>query len=214
MKNQLFRGRSPHKRATLSGRVSLYRIALCCRAAPGLGCGSRAKLVLLELESNPAVAEAWLNRSGTLLAVAGKITYPRSAFLQPLLDRHGLAGKAVRGEERARALEGFLSGAGWYRGTEVDRLSEKEAEIIAARLVRRLRARLPLCDEKVEALRSAFARVCAHELVQHPAKPEKARRERIACEILEAGRRHLDAKEMAVLQEVAAVGYRPLRGDE
>ncbi|MBI4207760.1 MAG: hypothetical protein HY527_22290 [Betaproteobacteria bacterium] len=203
-----------HERDTLPGRVSLYRIALCCRTAPGLGCGSRAKPILLELERNPAVAEAWLNRCGTLLAVVGKITYPRFAFLQSLLDSHGLAGKAVRGEERARALEGFLSGAGWYRGTEVDRLSEKEAEIIAARLVRRLRARLPLSDEKVEALRSAFAQVCTHELIHHPAKPEKARRDRIACEILEAGRRHLDVKEIASLQDVVAAGYRPLRGEE
>ncbi|MBI2311421.1 MAG: hypothetical protein HYU77_02840 [Betaproteobacteria bacterium] len=96
MKKQLFRRRSPHERATLPGRVSLYRIALRCRAAPGLGCGSRAKPVPLELERNPAVAEAWLNRSGTLLAVVGEITYPRSAFLQSLLDRHGLNGKALR----------------------------------------------------------------------------------------------------------------------
>jgi len=214
VKKQHLRGASAHERATLSGRVSLYRIALSCRAAPGLGCGSRAKPVLLELERNPAVAEARLNRSGTLLAVVGKITYPRSAFLQSLLDKHGLNGKAVRGEERASALGGFLSGAGWYRGKEVDRLSEKEAEIIAARLVRRLRPRLPLSDEKVEALRSEFAQVCTRELVQHPAKPEKARRERIACEILEAGRRHLDAKEIAVLQQVVAVGYRPLRGEK
>lgn len=97
------------------------------------------------------MAEAWLNHTGTLLAVVGKITYPGSALLQSLLARHGLNGTALRGEERARALKGFLSGAGWYRGTEVDRLSEKEAEIIAARLVRRLRARLPLSDEKAES---------------------------------------------------------------
>jgi len=194
--------------------VSLYRIALCCRAAPGLGCGSRAKPVLLELERNPAVAEAWLNRSGTLLAVVGKITYPRSAFLQSLLDRHWLNGKALRGKERASALGGFLSGAGWYRGTEVDRLSEKEAEIIAARLVRRLRARFPLSDDKAEALRPAFAKVCTHELIHHPPKPEKTRRERIAREIVEAGRQHLDEKQVAVLQRVVAAGYRPLRNEK
>lgn len=214
MKEQLLRGRSQHERDTLPARVSLYRIALGCRAAPGLGCGSRAKPVLLGLERNPAVAEAWLNRTGTLLAVVGKIIYPRSAFLQSLLDRRGMAGKALRGEERARALEGFLSGAGWYRGTEVDRLSEKEAQIIAARLVRRLRARLPLSDDMADALRAAFAEVCTHELVHHPPKPVKARRDRIARDIVEAGRRHLDATEIAVLQEVVAAGYRPLRGEE
>lgn len=37
MKEQLLRDRALHERDTLPGRVSLYRIALCCRAAPGLG---------------------------------------------------------------------------------------------------------------------------------------------------------------------------------
>lgn len=40
------------------------------------------------------------------------------------------------------------------------------------------------------------------------------RRERIAREIVQAGRRHLDATEIPVLQEVAAAGHRPLRGEE
>lgn len=215
MKKQLLRGRSQHERDALPGRVSLYRIALCCPAAPELGCGSRAKPVLLELEANPAaVAEAWLNHTGTLLAVVGKITFPRSALVQSLLDRHGLAGKALRGKERTSALDGFLSGAGWYRGSEVNRLGEKEAEIIAARLVRRLRASLPLSEDKIEALRSAFAEVCTNELVHHSQKPEKTRRERIARAIVEAGRRHLDAREIDALQPVVAAGYRPLRGEE
>jgi hypothetical protein len=168
---------------------------------------------LLGLEANPAVAEAWLDRSGIMLVVVWKSACPPSAFFQSFLGRHGLTGKALRGKDRKRALDGFLSGAGWYRGSEVDRLSEKEAEIIAARLVRRLRARFPLSDDKAEALRPAFAQVCTYELVHHPRKPVKARRDRIAREIVEAGRRHLDAKELAALQQVVAAGYRPLRGE-
>lgn len=161
-----------------------------------------------------SVAEAWLNRTGTLLAVAGKITYPRSVFVRSLLERHGLTATALRGEERAKALACFLSGAGWYRRTEADRLSEQEAEIISARFVRRLRAKLPLSEDRAEMLRAAFTAVCFHELVAHPAKPELARREWITREIMEAGRRYLDAKELAALQEVVAAGYRPLPGEE
>ncbi|MBI4192271.1 MAG: hypothetical protein HY525_17245 [Betaproteobacteria bacterium] len=111
-------------------------------------------------------------------------------------------------------MDGFLSGAGWYRGSEVDRLSEKEAEIIAARLVRRLRARLPLSDDKADALRPAFAEVCRLELVHHPWKPAKARRDRIARGIVEAGRQYLEEKQVAVLQQVVAAGHWPLRNEE
>ncbi len=44
--------------------ISFYKTPLVCNAAPEIGCGSRAKPALLELEKNPAVKEAWLNRSG------------------------------------------------------------------------------------------------------------------------------------------------------
>src|SRR5258708_1259674 len=46
--------------------VSIYKVGLICNAAPNIGCGSRSKPVLLTLEKNPAVKEAWLNRQGTM----------------------------------------------------------------------------------------------------------------------------------------------------
>ena len=42
--------------------ITFYKTPLVCNAAPQIGCGSRAKPTLLELEKNPAVKEAWLNR--------------------------------------------------------------------------------------------------------------------------------------------------------
>ena len=40
-------------------RVSIYRVPLVCPAAPSIGCGSKSKPILLELESQPTtVAEA------------------------------------------------------------------------------------------------------------------------------------------------------------
>src|SRR6266571_4004008 len=53
-------------------RISLYEAPLVCPAAPQIGCGSRSKPILLALEREPAVAEAWLNRAGTVMAVVWK----------------------------------------------------------------------------------------------------------------------------------------------
>ncbi len=52
--------------------VSIFKVSLQCPAAPRISCGSASKPVLLALEREPAVAEAWLNRAGTLLAVVWK----------------------------------------------------------------------------------------------------------------------------------------------
>src|SRR5688572_12608991 len=53
----------------LAGRVAFYNVPLRCPAAPEIGCGSRAKPVLLELERVPGINEAWLNRAGTIAAI-------------------------------------------------------------------------------------------------------------------------------------------------
>src|SRR5438552_14687299 len=55
-----------------SGQISLYSVQLACPAAPRIGCGSAAKPILLNLEHNENVSEAWLSRSGTVLAVVWK----------------------------------------------------------------------------------------------------------------------------------------------
>jgi hypothetical protein len=52
--------------------VSFYETPLVCGAAPDIGCGSRAKPMLLDLMENSRVREAWLNRTGTVVAVVWK----------------------------------------------------------------------------------------------------------------------------------------------
>src|SRR3989442_1115070 len=75
--------------------VSFYRVQLVCPAAPQIGCGSAAKPLLLELEGRPGLAEAWLNRAGTIIALVResrtRVTRPSPAIggtsypkLQPL----------------------------------------------------------------------------------------------------------------------------------
>src|SRR6266849_4002430 len=64
--------RKPAPKNVSPRRISLYEVPLVCPAAPEIGCGSRSKPVLLALEQQPAVAEAWLNRAGTVMAVVWK----------------------------------------------------------------------------------------------------------------------------------------------
>lgn len=198
------------------GRVSLYRLSLACKAAPGLGCGTRAKPVLLALEGNPAVSEAWINRQGTVIALAWAETFARNlraGSVLSILKWKGLGARELVGEARDRALKDFLAG-GWYRAAAVDKLSEEEAGVIAARLVRRLTAQTNLSDGKAETLRVVFTEACKRELMNNPAASALARRNRIARAILEAGRGHLDDSQFTALKKAIALGHRPLPGEE
>src|SRR5260370_39909239 len=58
--------------AVTADRVSVFKAPLVCPAAPQFGCGSASNPILLDLERQPGVLEAWLNRAGTILAVAWK----------------------------------------------------------------------------------------------------------------------------------------------
>jgi copper chaperone CopZ len=137
-------------------RISLFEVSLQCPAAPQIGCGTASKPILLQLEQEPGVTEAWLNRAGTEIAVVWKHeaeTAARRNVAAKLTDD----AKEVQGEARDEAVKSFLSGKGWYRGADVDRLSEEEAGIIAARLIRRVKAKTPLPKEKAQELQRDLA---------------------------------------------------------
>jgi hypothetical protein len=139
---------------TTADRISLFKVPLQCPAAPQIGCGSAAKPILLELERETGVAEAWLNRVGTTLAVVWKPkldAQTRSNVVAKLKEDHATE---IQGESRGEALKDFWSGKGWYRGADVDRVSEEEAGIIAARLVRRVGAKTALSKDKPNGFNS------------------------------------------------------------
>jgi hypothetical protein len=190
-------------------RVSIFKVSLQCPAAPQIGCGSASKPILLELERDPAVEQAWLNRAGTLIAVVWK-SQPNAQTQHDLASRLRSAGccardaaiNEVQGEARDQALKEFQSGQGWYRGAEVDRLSEEEAGIIAARLVRRVEAKTTLSKNKSERLREVLAgalRKCFTE--------GSGQRTLSAPEV--AGD-FLDEKQITILERAIEKGVRPL----
>ncbi len=193
-----------------SDHVTIFQVALKCLAAPQIGCGGEAKPILLKLERESAVREAWLNRTGTLIAVVwkSKLNAQLSAQTREDLEsRLRAAGRdtdirELQGEARDQALKELQSGHGWYRGAEVGRLSEEEAGIIAARLVRRMQAKTTLAQDKAERLERALAdayRKCFAEERYEETLP-----------VRQLVGDFLDKKQIAILQQVIDNGVRPL----
>jgi len=193
-------------------RISLFNVSLQCPAAPHIGCGTASKPILLQLEQEPGVAEAWLNRPGTEIAIVWK---PEA----DAADRRNVAAKLtddakeMESEHRDEALQGFLSGKGWYRGADVDRLSEEEAGIIAARLIRRVEAKTPLPKEKAQEFRHELSEswskcvTSGKHVASNPGDQPACRFENISEDI---ARKYLNQEQLKFWKEAVEHGVRPL----
>jgi hypothetical protein len=190
-------------------RISVFKVPLVCPAAPQIGCGSASKPILLDLEKQPGVAEAWLNRAGTMIAVVWKSdsdSETRRKIVADFREDHGIE---MEGKPRDDVVKDFLSGKGWYRGAEVDRLSEEEAGIIAARWVRRVEAKTPLAKDKAAALQRSLADSLSKELTG-----ENARQHQKALRVEEVAGKYIGQAQIKVLREAIEKGVRPLPEDE
>ena len=203
-------------REAKSDNVAFYKVPLMCHAAPGIGCGSLSKPVLLDLESKAIVKEAWLDRQGKTLAIIwkeGTSAAARAMAVVAIRTAHKLSADELTGAARDTALESFHSGGGWHRGADVDRLSEEEAGIIADRLVLRVMAKAPAISPKAELLRPIMADVIRDCLVGSP-DPLSARcRETFATDLIAVVGDHLSGTETAAVLEAAKAGFRPLAGE-
>jgi hypothetical protein len=206
------------KIAAKTDRVSLFEVPLRCEAAPEIGCGSRSKPILRELEREPVISEAWLNGTGTVLAVVGtegSTRDSRSKAIQTILERNGATGTELEGEPREAELKSFISGKDWYRGAEVDSLSKREARTIAARLVHRIQTKAPLVQEKAKALEISVANAfeCRFISSSNDSDPT-CKREQLAEELSRIAHENLDAKEIVTFEEAVSKGIRPLPEDQ
>jgi hypothetical protein len=199
-----------------SDNVTFYKVPLMCHAAPGIGCGSLSKPVLLDLEGKPTVKEAWLDRQGKTLAVVwkqGTGGAARAVVVIALRTAHKLSAEELTGGARDTALASFRSGGGWHRGADVDRLSEEEARVIADRLVLRVMAKAPTISPKAELLRPIMADIIRECLVASP-DPLSARcRETFATDLVAVVGDHLSGAETDAVLEAAKAGFRPLAGE-
>lgn len=209
-----------------AARVSLFRVPWQCPAAPEIACGGVAKPILLELEQDPSISEAWVNRAGTVLAVIGSEksghesrTNAVQSLLLEIFEKQ--IATEIGGEARTVELIRFNSKDGWYRGVQVDHLSREEADIIGARLARRVQANVPLTDDKANALAAAVASVFKSQFLGDPSAPgisnkapAKVSRPERDEQLIKVARDHLDAAGVAVFAEAVRKGHRPLPGEQ
>jgi len=194
-------------------RITFYEVPLACPAAPEIGCGSRSKPILLQLERENSVAEAWLNRPGTLMAIVWKPEAKRkdrNTVFKAVSEKEELKARELSGAARKKALKEFAARDGWHRGSDVDRLSEEEAGIIAARLVGRIQAKVSVSEEKAKAIRSEFTGVFKRRFLGTQEPDELDTEERL----LSVLRSHLDEKDVALLRETLPRTLRPLPGEK
>jgi hypothetical protein len=193
--------------------VSFYEVPLACPGAHGLGCGSAAKPVLQALERKSSIHEAWLDHPGTTLAIVWKKNAKadlRSAEIQSVAEAGGVTLREITGDRRADALKSFATRNGWYRGSEVDRLSEEEAGVIVHRLIRRAMAKEPTIGGKAELLKSAMTKVIRDQLT---GCTSTQCREDCHKKLTEIARQRLNDREVRALMDAEKQGYRPV-GDE
>ena len=107
--------------------ITFYDVPLVCGAAPAIGCGSRVKPLLMDLERQFAIEEAWLNRAGTIVAIVWCEAAQTAEVAKPIFKKHEVQYKQRRDD---RPIS-FQKEGSWFRGAEVDRLSQEEAREIA-----------------------------------------------------------------------------------
>jgi mercuric ion binding protein len=189
--------------------MSFFQVPLGCAAAANLGCGSQAKPILRELEQDPRVASARINRAGTLLAIAWREpAQSRSGvpFIEGAFQKNDLEASNLQGADREKALMAYKAGQ-WYGSMEVDRLSEHEAEVIASRLVDR--ARLGLPPDVAASLKRDLSVLLAKHLTSDALKERAVVEEELAA----AASKYLNESQMAALRKAGEEGVMALPGE-
>ncbi len=125
--------------------ITFHQLNLVCGAAPDIGCGSRSKPILLELEKEATIKEAWLNRPGTVLAIVWEEgVEPNVKAVSTIFKEHGKSFKTLKGGRYQKQFANFNSitaregGEKWYKSADVDELSMEEAGLIATGIIDQL----------------------------------------------------------------------------
>jgi mercuric ion transport protein len=131
-----------------NSNISFYEVGLVCNAAPSLGCGSRAKPILLELDSQDEIKEARLNKEGTVIKIIWQDDIDVNAkkiITESIFSTHKIALKLQN--------EIQITATNWLNANDVDELSKEEAGIIAKQLIESYRNKGELTIKQEEKLR-------------------------------------------------------------
>ena len=197
-----------------SERVSFFEVPLECGAAEGLGCGSASKPILKTLERDARIAEAKINYPGTVLAVVWKDPLQARTNISAVdaaFKKRDLEATPLRGSARDKALEAFESQQ-WYGAKDVDRLSEREARVIAARIVNRANGRLDLPPERSAALKHDLSVAVARRLTKD--NDEECATDPLDVELTKIAKKYLNEQQVAELRKAAEQGAGALPGEQ
>lgn len=117
--------------ANIKENITFYGVPLVCGADKEIGCGSRAKPALADMEKNNAVKEAWLNREGTVIAIVWKNKSQTEKVAKPVFGKYEIDFTELKGSDAKGNIDTFKQKNLWYRGSDVDKLSIEEAAHIA-----------------------------------------------------------------------------------
>ena len=96
------------------------------------------------------------------------------------------------------------------RARDAHRLSEQEAGVIAARLVARIQARVPVTEAQAEAIRVRFVDIFKRRLTGDRAGDPAE----VEAQVLEVLQIYLAEKDIAVLKDSLPRNVRPLPGEK
>lgn len=204
--------------------VTFYKVPLVCSAAPDIGCGSKAKPVLKQLETSSSIAEAWLNHTGTVIAVVWKENNNTAASeksTMAIFKEQNMDVQMVAGKEYNAMLDDFNKDKkNWLRHTDVDQLSLIEAGEIASRIVARVNAKTPLSNETASSLKADFENLFKNRFITMKTTDINKDPNLVATfkqktedDLLAAGKKYLDATQMNALQTAIELGLQPVEGE-
>lgn len=145
-------------------KISFYNVPLSCNAAD-LGCGSLAKPVLLELDNANIVDTASLNYEGTVVALkweGNPAENEKSRVINNVNNKFGINISQIRGSFQDSLSTNYLKNrTNWYNVSRIDELSEKEASVIAEKIVFQIRnyisADKPILDSLQKGMQHSIA---------------------------------------------------------
>jgi hypothetical protein len=160
-------------KSTNQETIAFYDVALVCGTAPSIGCGSRAKPLLVDLEQQAPIKEAWLNRTGTIVAIVWRGQARMEEVGKPVFERHEVEYTERRNDRQTTGS--FRMEGSWLRGAEADRLSLEEAgEIAETSVASAAKARLVSLEEAAQ-IKSEIEAYFRKELLKVRTKQELLR---------------------------------------
>lgn len=150
--------------------IVYFETPLGCEAKQSIGCGSRAKPLLQELEASEFASEAWLNREGTYVAIVLKEPYlPLRQLLgksKRIFDQHEVEFRPVQSTTKQEELrEHFREVGKWYRNAAVDSLSLEEAAWMTEGILPYIEGFAKLSNDSASMLRNEFQRAIGNSLI-------------------------------------------------